>query len=259
MTHPPYLRAKARELRTKRKLSLDEIAECLALGKTTVWYWIKDLPDPEIKHRETPRRRAALRRAQAAAAEANRRRAQNKREIAYQQGWCEFAVLDAEPGFRDFVCLYIGEGYKRNRNRVSLANSDPKVVRLADFWIRRFTINLMDYALQHHADQDPDYLVRFWSGFLRVDDARFRVQRKSNSNQLQGRRWRSRYGVLSVSTNDTHFRARLQGWIDRVEDGWLDSIFPRGVAKPGIARGLGPRDPRFESGHPDQRHQIALA
>ncbi len=52
MTHPPYLREKARRLRVERKLSLNEIAERLALNKTTVWYWIEDLPDPEIKHRD---------------------------------------------------------------------------------------------------------------------------------------------------------------------------------------------------------------
>jgi len=50
--------------------------------------------------------------------------------------------------------------------------------------------------------------------------------RKSNSSQLKGRKWRSEHGVLSVGTNDTHFRARLQGWIDRVEDGWIDSLYP---------------------------------
>jgi hypothetical protein len=240
MAHPPYLREKARKLRTERKMSLDEIAECLALGKTTVWYWIKDLPDPEIKFRTKPERRAALLRAQAKAAEANRRIAKEKRDLAYQQGWCEFAVLDAEPGFRDFVCMYIGEGYKKNRNRVSISNSDPHVVRLGDFWIRRFAVNPVDYSLQYHADQDPDRLIRFWSNFLAVGDERFRLQRKSNSNQLTGRMWRSKYGVLAVTTNDTHLRARVQGWIDRVERSWLDSMYPRGVAQSGRASGLGP-------------------
>jgi transcriptional regulator with XRE-family HTH domain len=40
MAYPPYLRARARELRVDRRLSLDEIAERLALRKTTVWYWL---------------------------------------------------------------------------------------------------------------------------------------------------------------------------------------------------------------------------
>ena len=44
MAYPPYARARARELRIKNHLSLDELADHLALPKTTIYYWIKDLP-----------------------------------------------------------------------------------------------------------------------------------------------------------------------------------------------------------------------
>jgi hypothetical protein len=47
--------------------------------------------------------------------------------------------------------------------------------------------------------------------------------RKSNSHQLRSRNWRCEWGVLAVTTNDTMFRARLQAWIDRVKQAWLDS------------------------------------
>jgi hypothetical protein len=122
--------------------------------------------------------------------------------------------------------MYIGEGYKRCRNTVAIGNSDPRVVRLGNFWIRRFTTNKVSYSFQHHADQDPAHLVRFWSTFLDEDPELFRFQRKSNSGQLTGRNWRCKWGVLTVRVGDTRFRARLQGWIDRVQDGWLDSINP---------------------------------
>jgi transcriptional regulator with XRE-family HTH domain len=36
MKHPAYLRKKARRLRVEKRLTLDEIAERLALPKTTV-------------------------------------------------------------------------------------------------------------------------------------------------------------------------------------------------------------------------------
>ena len=216
MTHPPYLRAKARELRRKKKLTLDEIATRLALGKTTVWYWIKDI---DVHVADTPRRAASRRRAVTAVTLKHAR----VREASYRRGWDEFPALIGLPGFRDFICMYIGEGHKRNRNRVSLGNSDPRVVRLANHWIRRLGTNEVTYALQFHADQDPQYLVRFWASFLRADEAEIRLQRKSNSGRLAGRSWRSRWGVLSVCTNDTQLRARLQAWIDRVQDGWLDS------------------------------------
>jgi hypothetical protein len=220
VAHPPYLREKARELRTKNKMSLNEIAECLALGKTTVWYWIRDLPDPEITYRDSEGRR----RGREAAARANRERFQAERDRAYRQGWAEFRGLDAQPGFRDFVCIYIGEGYKRSRNVVSVANSNPGVILLANHWIRRFARNPVTYQFQYHADQDPDQIKEFWCGYLDVDEALFTYQRKSNSGQLSGRKWRSTHGVLTVRANDTLLRARVQAWIDRVHAGWLDSI-----------------------------------
>jgi hypothetical protein len=78
---------------------------------------------------------------------------------------------------------------------------------------------------QYHADQDPGYLVRFWSFGLGVDPALIKPQRKSNSGRLSGRTWRSKYGVLTVRASDTALRMRLQAWIDRTQDGWLDSLF----------------------------------
>jgi hypothetical protein len=168
MAHPAYLREKARELRIERKLSLLEIAERLALPKTTVFYWIRDIPAAEITYRDSPGRRRA----------------------------------------------------------VSVANSDPRVIRLADHWIRRFSRNPVTYMFQYHADQDPEYLIRFWSFGLGVDPTLIRPQRKSNSNQLSGRTWRSRYGVLTVRASDTALRMRLQAWMDRRQDQRLDSLLP---------------------------------
>lgn len=215
------LREKARQLRTEKRLSLLEIATRLALPKTTVFYWIRDLPDLEVKYRDTPARA----RARAKAARRNASRFKARRDAAYRQGWDEYPALSEEPTFTDFVCMYIGEGYKRNRNRVSLANSDPRVVRLADQW-RAFACNPVTYSLQYHTDQDPEYLRRFWSFGLAVDPSLVTLQRKSNSGKLNGRTWRSVHGVLSVNANDTRLRARLQAWMDRLQDGWLDSIFP---------------------------------
>jgi len=44
MTHPACLREKARQLRKERKLTIDELAERLALSRSTIYYWVRDLP-----------------------------------------------------------------------------------------------------------------------------------------------------------------------------------------------------------------------
>ena len=121
--------------------------------------------------------------------------------------------------------MYIGRGYKRDRNRVALANSDPAVILLADRWIRQFAHNPVRYWIQFHEDQDPNQLVRYWSLRLNVDPTLIASQRKSNSGRLSGRTWRSKLGVITVRANDTELRARLQAWMDRTRRAWLDSIY----------------------------------
>jgi len=207
-------------MRLERRMTLDEIAERLAIPKTTVWYWIEDIEVPTGNEIRSAARTAA----QLRAARAHSERAANLRAEAYRFGWDEYDKLIEMAGFRDFVCMYIGEGYKRNRNRVSIANSNPTVMKLANSWFKRLSKALLTYSVQFHADQDPEALFLFWSSTLGFERDRFVLQRKSNSNQLKGRTWRSEHGVLSITVHDTLLRARLQAWIDRTEKSWLDSI-----------------------------------
>lgn len=118
------------------------------------------------------------------------------------------------------MCLYIGEGYKRRRNTVALANSDAAVIRVADAWVKRMTRRAVTYHVQYHADQDVAELRRFWAGVVGAVPEEIRLLRKSNSNRLAKRDWRSAHGVLTVCTNHTLFRAHLQAWMDCIRKEW---------------------------------------
>jgi transcriptional regulator with XRE-family HTH domain len=214
MAYPPYIREKVRQLRQQKGLTIDELSERLCLSRTTIYYWVRDLPIPRTASQSHARRRASR---------ANKHRSARLRKEAYEQGRQTFAELSRDPTFRDFVILYLTEGYKRNRNAVAVANSDPDLIRLAARWINHFTRNTVAYSIQYHADQHLDELHRFWGAQLDVDPASIRLQRKSNSNGLAKRTWRSRYGVLTVACGDTYLRARLQAWIDCLKEQWLDS------------------------------------
>lgn len=211
MAYPEYVKEKARELRAERRLTIDELAERLAVPRSTVYGWVRDLPIGPT----ATQRLASLR-----AGEVTRRIHRRRREAAYAQGQAEYRLLLGEPTFRDFVCMYIGEGYKRCRNVVSICNSDPAVVRLGAVWIRRLAANPVVYSFQHHADQDPEELRLFWAGVVEASPSEIKFQRKSNSGRLSGRSWRSPHGVLQVRTPDTYLRARLQAWMDCVRAEW---------------------------------------
>lgn len=226
MTHPDYIREKAIEFRIERQMSIDEIAERLALSKTTVYYWVRDIP----LQREVNRGPA-----QVAAAAAKEAKWDRMRDEAYAEGWEEYDQLLHRATFQQFVVLYIAEGSKRDRNRVAVANSDVHVMKLATSWIRYLTMHKLGFAIRYHADQDLDELRQFWGTQLGFDGSIISMQRKSNSGQLGGRSWRSQYGALTVSATDTLLRARLQAWMDRIRLGWsLDcALHQRGVAQPG--------------------------
>jgi transposase-like protein len=211
VAYPKYVREKARKLRLEKRLSIVEIADRLGLPKTTIWYWVRDLPLARPRRANAGQRKGNR---------AMREKYRRLRDEAYARGRSEFTELASDPTFRDFVCMYIGEGYKRNRNCVALNNSDPAVVKLAARWIRRLANNPVRYTLQHHADQDVPALCEFWAHELEIDSNDLAVQLKSNSNGLSVRTWRSRYGLVAVSTHDTALRARLQAWMDRVQEEW---------------------------------------
>jgi len=212
MTHPDYIREKARQMRVERSFTIDQIAERLALSRTTIYHWVKDLPIERSADRQSAgqRKRSAL----------NVERCRLKRQEAYAQGAAEFDALAVDPTFRDFVCMYIGEGYKRNRNTVAVSNSDPVVISLCTRWIRALSTNRVTLSVQHYEDQDPERLRAFWAFRLGIEPAAISFVRKTNSGQLRRRQWRCRYGVAQVRAHDTQLRARLQGWIDATRRDW---------------------------------------
>lgn len=57
--------------------------------------------------------------------------------------------------------------------------------------------------------------------YLREKARSMRIERRLTiDEQLTGRIWRSRYGVLQVRVLDTLFRARMQAWMDRLRSEW---------------------------------------
>ena len=206
-----HLRDKAIELRTQHNMTLDEIVERLSLSKTTIYYWIKDLPIPHTEKQSDAQR--------ARAAQVKQKYAL-LREAAYQEGVMQAPELLNDPTFRDFVVLYMAEGYKRDRNTVSVVNSDPTIVRMAHNWMRKCSTKKFIYNLQYHVDHDPEELKMFWGNYLGIESSQIKLIRKSNSNQLSGRQFRSVHGLLTIIACDTYFRARLQAWMDIVKSQW---------------------------------------
>lgn len=207
-----HLRRKAIELRNKG-MALGEICERLSLGKTTVYYWIKDIRIGRTENQKLAQKKAAA---------ATRQKHKKLRQAAYDKAYKEAPKLFEDSRFRDFVVCYLCEGDKRNRNRIMLANSDASMIRMAFHFIRKLAgdESRIRFTLQRHADQDESDLIAYWSELLGIDESRIKVTRKSNSGGLTGRTFRSRYGVFSIWLSDTYVRSGMEAWMDYLKERW---------------------------------------
>lgn len=93
-------------------------------------------------------------------------------------------------------------------------------MKMSTRWLRALTDKPVRFSIQYHVDQDLDEIRRFWGDLLGIAPDSIALQRKSNSNGLKGRQWRSRYGVINARVSDTLFRARMQAWMDRLRREW---------------------------------------
>lgn len=240
MAHSRYLRQMARSLRIERQLTVDELAARLALPRSTIYYWVRDLPLREDRHRGGPRGKGessekggqAVQSGTGGVSSASAGETpQERSEAAYEEGLESFEELAAQPTFRDFVCIYLLVGEQRDRARVALGSSDPAVMRLVSRWLRRLTDGALSLTLQHSPEHSLGELLRFWSEAVGAEQRAIRTRTSGSARSTRRSREEvecgpgahghfPRHGLLTVAVQDTLLRARLQGWMQRAREDW---------------------------------------
>jgi len=133
------LREQAIKLRIEKSFSYSAIKKELGVAKSTLSYWLRGFPLTEKRIKE-------LRSQAWDKNEASRERFRNamtkKREIAFQKSYKEqqkkLTKLSKDSFFTAGLMLYLGEGDKKNRNRINLANTDPFIISFFVKWLNDF-------------------------------------------------------------------------------------------------------------------------
>jgi hypothetical protein len=138
----------------------------------------------------------------------------------YEQALRSYDDLVAQPTFRDFVCVYIADGYKRDRRRVALASADPDVIRLAHRWIWQLSERSPSSSVRYAPDQSREELRRFWSGVVGERPQTIRTRRASAEELQHASSARPVHGVMTLAVHDRVLRARMQAWMRRTREAW---------------------------------------
>jgi transposase len=171
------LREKAVQLRKGERLSYSAIQKRLKVSRSTLSYWLKDLPLSEAEIRQ-------LKQLSWQKGEAARERYRNtmsakkdtETKDIYRKQKKKVLPLTARDLYIAGLMLYVGEGDKRNPYRVALANSDPFVLSLFIKWLIKFLKIPRDkirLGLHLYTNMDIAEESKFWQDTLGFGEKSF--------------------------------------------------------------------------------------
>tara|TARA_B100000745_G_scaffold49034_1_gene29357 strand:- start:9345 stop:10016 length:672 start_codon:yes stop_codon:yes gene_type:complete len=208
------LRQKAIDLRVKKELSYSEIKRQLGVSKSTLSYWLKEYPLSERKIKE-------LRKKGWEKGEVSRERFRNtmrrKQEAVdkkiLKKYLAQFKRINNDSYFIAGLMLYLGEGDKKNRARIGLANTDPFIIIFFIEWLQRFLKTPKEkIRIQLHLYEAMNIKkeTRYWQKVTKIPLGQFyKIQvrkRKKNSFSYEGSQ---SHGTCSIFVSSTEKKREI--------------------------------------------------
>lgn len=171
------LRQLAVKLRKEKNLSYGDIKKRLGVPRSTLSYWLKEMPLSEERILE-------LKRVGYKNSETGREKYRNtmrlKREAedkkVYQYYFQKLADVSRDTLFVAGLMLYLGEGDKKNNTRIVLANTDFGIIKFFMKWLKQFMkVEKYKIKVQLHLyeDMDIEKETKMWQNELEIADSQF--------------------------------------------------------------------------------------
>lgn len=224
-----FLREQAIKLRLEKNLSYSAIRKELGVAKSTLSYWLRELPLTEERIKELQREAWNKN-------EASRERFRNammeKRKIEYREVYKEqqekLSNLSKDSFFTAGLMLYLGEGGKKDRNRISLANTDHFIIIFFIKWLNDF-LNIpkekIRAQLHLYENMDIEKEKNFWTNKLGINKNQFykpsiRKLQKSSFSYKES----YRHGTCSIYVCKTEKKGELMAAIEAFLDLYKKTI-----------------------------------
>lgn len=216
------LKQKAILLRKQGK-SYREILEHISVSKASLSLWLKEvvLTDSQVKKLQEKRKTYAYMGAQ-------KRRTDriSKTKDIMNRSSSEIGAITTRELFLLGVALYWSEGAKQKTKnvsqRVTFANSDPRMVKIFLLWLDRICHISSDdlrFELYIHENGDIESALKFWKKELNAKNMPVRLKKHKINI---GRNVNTEYkGLIRVTVSkSTDLNRRISGWIKGITDNW---------------------------------------
>jgi len=126
-----------------------------------------------------------------------------------------YQLLKKDSLFLIGLTAYWGEGNKASGNTVSVANTDPILIRITEnFYIKclKIPVNKLRVGLFLYSDIDEEKAKTFWASILCIPRSQFVKTQFLKSKSVLTKR-RSKYGICSLYFSSTELSIKIQEWI----------------------------------------------
>lgn len=170
------LREQAISLR-KQEFSYSEIKKRLNVSKSTLSYWLRDLPLSKEKILEL--RRSGWSKGEASREKYRatmRERKDEKARLVYEEHKKKFSNISDESIFIAGLMLYLGEGSKKKDSTLAIANTDPNTITFFIGWLEKYLdVSRSEIRIQLHLyeNMDTEREQKYWQKILRLKYEQF--------------------------------------------------------------------------------------
>jgi predicted transcriptional regulator len=210
---------KARDLR-KKGYSLNQIIKETGYSKASVSVWVRDIVLTKLQKKKISEMGRSV--------ESIEKRRINRLNNEYQKRKTivdvakkDYSNISLEELKLIGIILYLGEGSKKKRNAVSLANSDPEVIQIMIRFLKEIcNVSEEKFRGQIHTFAHADVLEteKYWSKITGIPRAQFyKTYIKPSSASVQKRKTLP-YGTFDLSVNDTKLLLTILGWIEKIKE-----------------------------------------
>lgn len=171
------MREQAVQLRLLEELSYTEIRKRLGVSKSTLSYWLQELPlskDRILELRRQGWQKGETSRERYRATMRERRL--EKDQKAYNLYKKQFEILSRDSLFIAGLMLYMGEGAKKKDATISIANTDANIINFFILWLITFlNVERSEIRIQLHLYENMDIGQEeiFWQNKLGLKKSQF--------------------------------------------------------------------------------------
>lgn len=228
------LKTRAINLR-KQGQSYNQISQKLNIPKSTLSNWLSKLSWSTVVKSNLIDKTLGTRKLALIKANIERQNTANNRHMQFRnEARNEYAKLSKNKLFIAGISLYWGEGEKTDSGRVSIVNTDPKMLLvMAEFYRKCLKIpeNNLRIGLFIYEDMDIKQITNYWSKLLNIPIPQFiKTQVLKSRSKLTKRR--SIYGICSLYCSNTKLSIKIREWIKLLGDDLTSTNQSSGISLP---------------------------